>query len=115
MDGTLGAMDSMGSTVEWGVYVGILLLGLELAKRIASLTPGKADDEIVSNIERLVRKVIDFAAGHEARIRKQEVWAAKHDGRIEITLSSTSTTSRWVAPRSPPPSPNGSTSPSQTS
>ena len=60
MDGSIG---SMSSTMEWGAYLGVFLVVLELAKRIASLTPGKADDEIVSNIERIVRKLIDFAAG----------------------------------------------------
>ena len=52
MDGSIG---SMSSTMEWGAYLGVFLVVLELAKRIASLTPGKADDEIVSNIERIVR------------------------------------------------------------
>ena len=58
----LGQMGQSGAA-NWGAYGAILLLLIEAAKRIATLTPGKRDDEIVSRIERLVRGAIDFVAG----------------------------------------------------
>lgn len=45
------------------VYAVIVLAAVELAKRIAAVVPGKRDDEIVSVIDGIVRKAIDFLAG----------------------------------------------------
>ena len=60
MDGNIG---SMGGEAAFGMYLGLAWAVVEVAKRVASLTPGKADDEIVNSVERLLRKVIDFMAG----------------------------------------------------
>lgn len=60
MDGSIGSM-GMDSTL--GMYLGLAWAAVEVARRVAALTPGKADDEIVSSIERFLRQAIDFMAG----------------------------------------------------
>ncbi len=59
MDGSIGAMGQT-SPAEW---IAMGLAAIELAKRIASITPGKTDDEIVNKIEKFVRVMIDAFAG----------------------------------------------------
>jgi len=56
MDGSIG-----GSQIE--TYVMIALAAIALAQRVVQITPGKRDDEIVNNIERIARKLMDFLAG----------------------------------------------------
>jgi hypothetical protein len=45
------------------LYLGIGLVAVELAKRVAEVIPGKKDDEIVSMIDGLLRSIVDFIAG----------------------------------------------------
>lgn len=45
------------------LYAVVVLALVELAKRIAAIVPGKRDDEIVSVVDGIVRKAIDFLAG----------------------------------------------------
>ena len=56
MDGSIG-----GSTIE--AYLITALALFEAVRRIVQITPGKRDDEIVNNIERAGRKLLDFLAG----------------------------------------------------
>ena len=62
MDGTINTL-SQTSLTE---YIAMTLAAIELARRVASITPGKTDDEIVSKIERLFRVLIDAFAGQHA-------------------------------------------------
>ena len=63
MDGTLGSLAGPDLLTNIAMYSALALAAVELAKRIATLTPGKTDDEIVSKVEKLLRVLIDFAAG----------------------------------------------------
>lgn len=49
--------------VHVGVYSAIILAVVEVAKRVAEVVPGKKDDEIVSVVDGLVRRILDFVAG----------------------------------------------------
>ena len=60
MDGTLGGMDSANIVT----YAAIAWAVIEVAKRVASLTPGKDDDQIVSKVERVLRSLVDALAGN---------------------------------------------------
>ena len=55
-------LGSLGQTSP-GEWIAIVLASIEVAKRVASVTPGKTDDEIVSKVEKIVRSLIDAFAG----------------------------------------------------
>lgn len=59
MEGTLGDLGNVGIMQ----YLLMAFFVIEVAKRIASITPGKEDDEIVSKVERFLRKLVDVFAG----------------------------------------------------
>lgn len=51
------------SFVQIGVYLAIGLALVEVARRVAEVIPGKRDDEIVSIVDSVLRKMVDFIAG----------------------------------------------------
>jgi len=49
--------------LQISAYAALILAVIEVAKRAAEVIPGKTDDQIVSAIDGLFRRVLDFIAG----------------------------------------------------
>jgi hypothetical protein len=58
----MATLDTLGS-IPPEAYIAVGLLAVEIARRVVSFTPGKADDEIVSKVEKILRHAADFFAG----------------------------------------------------
>ena len=60
-----GGLDAL--VVQIGVYSGIALGVIHAFQRVAEKIPGKRDDEILSDIERFLRIIVDFVAGRHGK------------------------------------------------